>query len=127
LPVCDPLARAAQAEEPRIDAFLRQGEICIKPGEALADLEAPADTLGGPLWDISNDIAAVQSRIAEITGTPPGQATPAQSGNFAALVQQALAGRTAAGSMPTGIPVAPYSSLAANQPLIVPPAQIEIS
>ncbi|MBC5816675.1 MAG: hypothetical protein GIW97_09050 [Candidatus Eremiobacteraeota bacterium] len=50
LPVSDPLALAAQAEQPRIEAFLRQGEICIKPDETLAELEALADTLGGPLW-----------------------------------------------------------------------------
>lgn len=76
--------------------------------------------------DITSDIAAVQSRIAEITGVPPAQPAPAQEGNFAALVQQAMAGRSAAGAMPLpGVPTAPDQSAAANQPLIVPPAQIE--
>ena len=76
--------------------------------------------------DISNDIAAVQSRIAEITGAPPVQSAPAQDANFAALVQQAMAGRTAPGTMPgPGLAAAPDPSVSAIQPLIVPPAQIE--
>jgi type III secretion protein N (ATPase) len=50
LPVSDPLALGAQAVHPRIEAFLRQGEFCIKPSETLAELEALADTLGGPIW-----------------------------------------------------------------------------
>jgi soluble lytic murein transglycosylase-like protein len=76
--------------------------------------------------DITSDIAAVQSRISEITGVPPVQPVPAQDGNFAALVQQAMAGRSAAGSMALpGVPAAPNGDAASNQPLIVPPAQID--
>jgi|GEM_PF-5974121 len=50
LPVSNPLALAAEAQQHRLEAFLRQGEICIKPDETLAELRALADTLGGPYY-----------------------------------------------------------------------------
>lgn len=79
--------------------------------------------------DITADIAAVQSRIAEITGAPaPAPALPAapSNGDFSALVRQALAGRTAAGAMGgPALPSAPDPNASANQPLLIPPEQID--
>ncbi|GAC1656044.1 MAG: hypothetical protein NVS9B12_07510 [Vulcanimicrobiaceae bacterium] len=77
--------------------------------------------------DITSEIAAVQSRIAEITGASlPVPAPPAQNGAFSALVRQALAGRTAESALGAPpLPVAPDPQAATNQPLILPPAQID--
>ena len=77
--------------------------------------------------DISSDLAAVQSRIAEITGaSAPGAPPPASSNDFSALVQQAL-GRSAESTMPgPGAPAlnnADYAQPAA--PAMIPPQQID--
>ena len=50
LPITDPRALRAHAAVDDIEAFLRQGEVSIKPAETLDDLGALADTLEGPLW-----------------------------------------------------------------------------
>jgi len=69
--------------------------------------------------DIATDIAAVQQRIAEITGAPaPGiDGSPSQavnSGIFASMVQAAMQPPAAAGA-----------SVAPDAPSMVPPAQID--
>jgi soluble lytic murein transglycosylase-like protein len=67
--------------------------------------------------DISQDIAQVQARIAEITGAPPPGLDPAasvQAGTFSAMVQAAMD------------PAAtPADQTAANAPAMIPPAQID--
>ncbi|HEY4441828.1 MAG TPA: lytic transglycosylase domain-containing protein [Candidatus Elarobacter sp.] len=73
--------------------------------------------------DVLSEIAAVQNRIAEITGVPP---TPAAAPGFAAALNAALNQPSAAGSArsnPTlsGMPTNP----AAAAPAPVPPAQID--
>lgn len=80
--------------------------------------------------DISNDIAAVQSRIAEITGasaTPAAPALAAPAGaNFAALVQQAMGGRTAESAMSApAAPGLPAGYQAPLEPAPVAPEQID--
>ncbi|HEY8297209.1 MAG TPA: lytic transglycosylase domain-containing protein [Candidatus Baltobacteraceae bacterium] len=93
--------------------------------------------------DITTDLAAVQTRIAQITGAPlpaaPVPAAPAAPGaagapagidgvplldasapgSFAGLVQAALAGNSAAPA------VQPAAPAAYNAPAMVPPAQID--
>lgn len=77
--------------------------------------------------DITSDIAAVQSRIAEITGTAAPSAVPGGGSDFSSMVAHAMAGRTAESIMP-GPQLAAASDPSANmnnQPLMVPPAQID--
>jgi flagellar biosynthesis/type III secretory pathway ATPase len=50
LPLSDPRALRAQAAEARIESFLRQGEISIKPGAMLEELVALADSLEERPW-----------------------------------------------------------------------------
>lgn len=50
LPLADPAALAAQALEPALEAFLRQGEISIKPGPVLDELRSLADILEERSW-----------------------------------------------------------------------------
>lgn len=70
--------------------------------------------------DITADLAAVSSRIAEITGAPPSfpgvaDATgPSQNPSFASMVAQALQNQ---GAQTAGV--------APNAPAMVPPAQLE--
>ncbi len=80
--------------------------------------------------DITSDIAAVQTRIAEITGVPatPPAALPAarQNGDFSALVRQALAARSSQSLIGgPALPSAPNPNAALNEPLMIPPAQID--
>lgn len=80
--------------------------------------------------DISTDLAAVQSRIAEITGVPvqPPAAPPAVSApgaaapnSFASMVRSALRGSATAPPDSAGEPAA----VSESGPSMVPPAQID--
>ncbi|MDQ2680446.1 MAG: lytic transglycosylase domain-containing protein [Candidatus Eremiobacteraeota bacterium] len=69
--------------------------------------------------DISTDLAAVQSRIAEITGAvtpPPAPAVP--SGTFGTMVSQAM-------QSASGTPSADPGGTPARGPAMTPPAQID--
>ncbi|MDP9016858.1 MAG: lytic transglycosylase domain-containing protein [Candidatus Eremiobacteraeota bacterium] len=73
--------------------------------------------------DISSDIVAVQSRIAEITGAPPPSApgSAPEADSFASLVQKAMHGRTAESVMPgPAVPTVPGEG-----PMMVAPAEID--
>lgn len=50
LPIADPGTLRAQAGEASIEAFVRQGELCIKPAVTLADLASLADILEERSW-----------------------------------------------------------------------------
>jgi soluble lytic murein transglycosylase-like protein len=84
--------------------------------------------------DISTDLAAVQSRIAEITGAPSAPAAPppaltqtapgGQTGSFASLVQQAMRPRNSE-MAPEDMAGEPTGAGAPSGPAMVPPAQID--
>jgi len=70
--------------------------------------------------DITTDLAAVQQRIAEITGAPAPGAPAGAPGAFGALVQAAMDPSPAAGN-----PGPSDTGAASGAPAMVPPAQID--
>jgi len=70
--------------------------------------------------DITTDIAAVQQRIAEITGAPAPGAPAGAPGSFASMVQAAMDPSPAPGS-----PASSGAGAPSDAPAMVPPAQID--